>query len=342
MIDNSNVELNECPIKSYKIPKLAYTKQRKSSGVAVISLEKIMISYWNYLKDLEKFSSSHSGDYSVKMAINFLRIKKHKKNLKKCYSEYKLNRGDTKKVKEIAIKFNVKYADEIDDICQKLYLPKDKSGFIPQFDGYFNLSQTLESVGGGGRGFQMKTAGGQYHLSQIIKQPDVMMLFSYIPNSFSQWEYQVNWDYYEQMCESSSSLTYPVHAICSFDNNQLYKGYKYMCSTARIDIDDIHNCCESGIHAGCSAGAWYGIVRGLLGIEMSYDFVKINPKMLPWWNRITVNLSWHGSDFKIIVDNDGFVITAEGDIRVLYKDKEFEITGGESADFEFERCINEI
>ncbi len=246
------------------------------------------------------------------------------------------------KTKEIAIKFNVKYADEIDDICKKLYLPKEKTGFIPQFDGYFNLSQTLESVGGGGRGFQMKTAGGQYHLSQIIKQPDVMMLFSYIPNSFSQWEYQVNWDYYEQMCECSSSLTYPVHAICSFDNNQLYKGYKYMCSTVKIDIDDIHNCCESGIHAGCSAGAWYGIVRGLLGIEMSYEFVKINPKMLPWWNRITVNLSWHGSNFKIVVDNDGFVITAEGDIRVLYKDKEFEITGGESADFKFERCINEI
>ena len=75
---------------------------------------------------------------------------------------------------------------------------------------------------------------------------------------------------------------------------------------------------------------------------MSYEFVKINPKMLPWWNRITVNLSWHGSNFKIVVDNDGFVITAEGDIRVLYKDKEFEITGGESADFKFERCINEI
>lgn len=100
MIDNSNVKLNECPVKRYEIPKLDYDKQEK-----LISLEKIMTSYWNYLKDLEKFSSSHSGDYSVKMAINFLRIKKHKSYLKKCYSEYKLNKGDTKKVKEIAIKF---------------------------------------------------------------------------------------------------------------------------------------------------------------------------------------------------------------------------------------------
>ena len=100
MIDNSNVKLNECPIKRYEIPEFKYDKQEK-----LISLEKIMTSYWNYLKDLEEFSSSHSGDYSVKMAINFLRIKKHKSYLKKCYSEYKLNKGDTKKVKEIAIKF---------------------------------------------------------------------------------------------------------------------------------------------------------------------------------------------------------------------------------------------
>ena len=240
------------------------------------------------------------------------------------------------KTKELCKKFNMKYNLKTDDVCEKLYLPKEKAGLIPQFDGYFSLSQTLESAGGGGQGFQMKNAGGQYHLSQVIKQPDVMMLFSYIPNNFSQKEYQINWDYYEQMCEASSSLTYPVHTICSFDNNQLYKGYKYLCSTAKMDINDIHNCCADGVHAGCSAGAWYGIVRGLLGVEMTYEFIKINPKMLPWWNRIEVNLSWHGSKFKIIVDNDGFAIIADGNIKILHRNKEIEIYGGESRKFMFD------
>lgn len=240
------------------------------------------------------------------------------------------------KTRDICGKFGQAYNSKIDDIVQKFYLPKEESGYIPQFDGYFELSQTLESVGGGGKGFQMKNAGGQYHLSQVIKQPDVMMLFAYTYNEFSKREYQINWDYYEQMCEASSSLTYPVHAICSFDNNQLYKGYKYLCTTTRMDIDDIHGCCVDGIHAGCSAGAWYGVVRGLLGVQMKHEFVEINPKILPWWKSVKVNLSWHKIPFVISVDGEGFSIESNGDIQINYNGKIMALQGGIKHKFLFE------
>lgn len=96
--------LKEVPVKSsYKIPKIKYIKQKKSSGKSAIDLEKIMRAYWGYLKDLEKFSKD--SDYAVKMAINYLKIKKHKSFLKKCYNEYKLNKSDAEKVKGIALKF---------------------------------------------------------------------------------------------------------------------------------------------------------------------------------------------------------------------------------------------
>lgn len=212
------------------------------------------------------------------------------------------------------------------DVAQKLYMPSAKGGLIPQFDGYFELSQTLESVGGANSGFQLKNAGGMYHKSQIIKQPDVMMMFTYLHNDFDKITYQRNWDYYESMCEASSSLTFPVHAICAFDNNQLYKGYKYFMQSAEVDLGDVHNCAKDGVHAACIAGAWYCLVRGLAGIEMFEDYIKFEPKMLPWWDSVSFNLKWHGTEFMVKLTQNEAEITPNGNLTLKMGDKIIDIS----------------
>lgn len=99
---NSAKMVKSSSTEGYEIPKVKYVKQRKSSGVAAISLGKIMIAYQNYLKSLESFANT---DYVTNMAISYIKIKKHKSYLKKCYNEYKLNKGDAEKVQEIANQF---------------------------------------------------------------------------------------------------------------------------------------------------------------------------------------------------------------------------------------------
>ena len=211
------------------------------------------------------------------------------------------------------------------EVSKKLYLPMDTSGMISQFDGYFNLSKTLECEGGNNSGFQMKSAGGQYHKSQIIKQPDVMVLFSYLDFEFSKEVYARNWDYYENMCEASSSLTYPVHAICSFDNDRLYSGYKYLKEAANIDLADLHGGAEDGIHAGCSAGAWYAVVRGIAGIKIGRDGLSVNPKMLPWWKSLKLSFCYRGVRIYMELTNDKFTLKAEDNIVVNIMGKDIKL-----------------
>ena len=227
--------------------------------------------------------------------------------------------------------FNKKVNDEWKKVAEKLNLPMEKSGLIPQFDGYFNLSQTLESAGGDNSGFQMKNAGGQYHKSQIIKQPDVMVLFAYLDFEFPNDIYEKNWDYYRQMCEASSSLTYPVHAICAFDTNGLLSGYKYLQETASIDLSNLHGGVGDGIHAGCSAGAWYAVVRGIAGVKIGKSGLSINPKMRPWWKNIKLSFCYMGARINMEINNDKFILksdkTVTADIRgkktVLESSKEY-------------------
>lgn len=93
------------PVKSYDIPEISYVAQgKKGKKNSVISLGKIMSAYGAYLKELENFSASNK-DYAVTMAIGFLRIKRFKSYLKKCYNRYKLNKEKFEEVKKIANDF---------------------------------------------------------------------------------------------------------------------------------------------------------------------------------------------------------------------------------------------
>ena len=241
---------------------------------------------------------------------------------------------------ELCEEFGRTANDEWKTVACKMYLPMEKSGLIPQFDGYFNLSPTLESEGGSNSGFQMKNAGGQYHRSQIIKQPDVMVLFSYLDFDFPKEVYEKNWDYYRLMCESSSSLTYPVHAICAFDNNQQLSGYRYLQEAASIDLCNLHGGVGDGIHAGCSAGAWYAIVRGIAGIRIGKKGLSINPKMLPWWKSVELSFCYMGARINMKMDNDKFKLRTDKTITADVSGKKIILENGR--EYRFSAVAKEI
>lgn len=188
------------------------------------------------------------------------------------------------------------------DIAKNITLPLLENGMIPQFEGYFNLSPTLEIAGSGaGTSFQMKQAG-LYHKSQVIKQPDVLVAYTYL-NIDMPGDYQNNFLYYEKMCEASSSLTYPVHAISAIDNNDENKFYDYLLKSIKIDIIDIQKCAYQGVHAASMAGGWYGIYRGLFGFEAQDDYLVVNPHYVSKFNSVTINFYYHGHKVTATIDN---------------------------------------
>lgn len=230
--------------------------------------------------------------------------------------------------KEVLKKFSFTEAErkEAETLASQLYLPKDENGMIPQFDGYFSLSRTLEVEGNGtGKNFQMKQAG-LYHKSQIIKQPDVMLLYSYV-NVGQLPEFEANWDYYEGMCEASSSLTFPVHAVCSARAGRMNSFLKYFEDTLFMDIKDIHNCAYQGIHAGCAAGGWYSVFRGVMGITVRDCIIETDPVHMPFWEE--VSLSFHVGDTKVkaVQTQDAIVFekVSGKDIKVKFNGTMYEL-----------------
>lgn len=218
------------------------------------------------------------------------------------------------------------FIKEIEDLVANIYLPMEKkTGMIPQFDDYFGLSRDLEVVGGNqAKAFQMK-ASGLYHKSQVIKQPDVLVLFAYQNMEFPALVYKRNWDYYRARCEASSSLSYSVHSICASDMDEPESAYTYFMQTAMMDLNDEHHCAHQGIHSACAAGAWMAIVRGVGGTVLREDKVEINPHMIPWWESVKYSVMWHGQRILVTLQNDEVCITSSQENKkevplVVYKE----------------------
>ena len=221
--------------------------------------------------------------------------------------------------------FNDGLLKEIENIAKNMYLPLDKNGLIPQFDGYFNLNRGLEIDGNGsGTNFQMKEAG-LYHLSQVIKQPDVMLLFAYLDIDVKGADYNANWDYYEKMCESSSSLTFPVHAICSALAGRPLSFINYLNDCTHIDLRDIHKCAYQGVHSGCLAGAWLSVFKGVFGVKVEEDKLTVSPRPIPFWNGVKLSFVYKGKKIKAEMTHEKleFVSDSQEEVTLVYNGKEY-------------------
>ena len=156
----------------------------------------------------------------------------------------------------------------------------------------------------------MKQAG-LYNKSQVIKQPDVLMLFAYQNLDMPQSVYRRNLDYYRARCEAASSLSYCVHAICYADMDLPESAYQYLMQTAELDLKDEHGGTGDGIHSGCAAGAWMAVVRGIAGMKIQRDGLYFMPHYIPWWDGVTFHCVWHGRGYRVELDNQKITVTAD-------------------------------
>lgn len=216
---------------------------------------------------------------------------------------------------------------EIKDVQARLYLPVCRGGMIPQFDGYFDLSRGLEEAGKGTlKQFQMKKSG-LYHRSQIIKQPDVALLYTFADVELNREHYAQNWDYYEKMCETSSSLTFPVHAVASAHNRRMLSFYDYFMDSLKIDADDIHGVGWQGVHSGCLAGGYLAVVYGLMGMRVAGGKLSFDPNPMPFFKKVTAHIKFRGRDITVsLAENKfGIKITKGDALKVSVCGRQYDI-----------------
>ncbi len=181
------------------------------------------------------------------------------------------------------------------EVSRRMFVNEDANGLIEQFSGFFDLPDAdITVLRDPTRTQSMQTILGieGANRSQVIKQPDVLMLQYLLRARYSLEEIRVNWDYYHPRTdhEHGSSLGPATTAILACLMGEPEEGYIHFMHAARTDLQDNRLNAKDGIH-GASAGAlWQAVVFGFAGLTLEAEEYHFSPRLPKHWTRLAFAL----------------------------------------------------
>ena len=210
--------------------------------------------------------------------------------------------------------------DRWEEIADAMFLPQDeRTGLLEQFEGFFNLEpldlQTFESRN---RALDEILGRERIQQTQIIKQPDVLMLLYLLPEAFSREALRVAWDYYEPRTDHrfGSSLGPAIHAALAARLGELEAAYRHFMHAARIDLDDLRGNTADGIHAATCGGVWQAVVFGFAGVKFKDRPILENPQLPEAWARLSFPLIYRGQRWRVELSRSGGRVEHEESLKL--------------------------
>ena len=214
-----------------------------------------------------------------------------------------------------------KFPDRATDLFQKLQLSPDQSlkwkeaiaqiyvsynqenqeaKVIEQCDGFFELKDIdLSSYEPRDRSIQAVLGMDATNESQVLKQPDVLMLLYLMRDEFGDRQdlVQKNWNYYAPRTDSTygSSLTSGIHAIIAANVGADSEANHHFLRAAMVDLEDNRGNTPDGIHAASAGGIWQAVVFGFGGIQLKDNKPVANPHLPNCWTYLKFKLQWHNT-----------------------------------------------
>ena len=208
--------------------------------------------------------------------------------------------------------------EELKDKMKKLYLPQpdEKTGIIPQFDGYFDLKEIDLSVYKNasvvGTVFH-DCSGEDVQGMQAGKQADIVELLYQMEDITTPDNKAKNYVYYEARTLHDSSLSKAIHSITACDLGMEKEAYDMFMSAALTDLGQEMKSSDAGIHSANMGGVWQDVVMGFGGIRIRDGHLRIAPNCPKQWEKFTYPLYWKGNELHITVCKDGVEVINEGE-----------------------------
>lgn len=152
--------------------------------------------------------------------------------------------------------------------------------------------------------------------SQVIKQPDVLMLHQLIPEETAPGSLAANLDFYGPRTAHGSSLSQSVMAALEARAGRPDRALELLKNSLRIDLDDVGGTTAAGVHIGALGGAWQALLFGFLGAGVRGGVLTLAPSLPEAWPRLEARFRCLGTDVRMFVDNSTVRVDASGHLRV--------------------------
>ena len=209
------------------------------------------------------------------------------------------------KATQLAVKLNI-VPEKLDNwafIADNIYLNyNQETGLIEQFDGFYDLEYiNFDDYEPRGKSMQGILGVEETQKTQVLKQPDVLMMMYLMRDRFDLQTLTANWDYYTPRTDHvyGSSLGPAINAIMACDLNQPEEAYTHFMRAALVDLDNVRSNATQGIHAASAGGTWQAVVFGFAGIRVTENGLVAYPKLPSHWKGLKLRLQWRNEWYEL-------------------------------------------
>jgi len=198
-------------------------------------------------------------------------------------------------------------AYEIQDwynVAEHIVIPQPREdGVIEQFDGYFSQEDIPDYKSWAARvSHEVRQEKLSSYSTQLIKQPDVVMMLFLFDREYSDHIKRANLAYYGPRTTHRSSLGLSIHAILYAQIGRREKSYRRILTNAQMDLRNYMGNTEWGIHGAAAGGMWMSLVYGLAGLRVDDDGLRIDPHLPPEIMSLDIPIVYRGQPLRIFVD----------------------------------------
>lgn len=171
---------------------------------------------------------------------------------------------------------------------------------------------------------------------QVLKQADVVLALLLLGDKFTLDQKKRDYDYYEKITTHDSSLSTCIYSIIANEIGYEDKAYQYFMNNARMDLDNIQNNSEHGIHTAAMAGTWMGVVYGFAGMRVYDGKLNFNPNIPTSWESCKFKITFKGKVLQVEINKDRVVYSLiEGkELEFNHKEENVKLDQGNEIKFD--------
>jgi alpha,alpha-trehalose phosphorylase len=146
---------------------------------------------------------------------------------------------------------------------------------------------------------------------QVLKQADVVMAMFLLPEAFPDDLTRANFDYYDPITTSDSSLSPPIEAAVAARIGRSDLALSYFRHAAFLDLANLAGNTADGVHMATAGGVWQALVSGFGGFTWKAGKAHLAPNLPADWERLRFAVSIKGSRVRVEVGRDRVEVTLE-------------------------------
>ncbi|NLP83249.1 glycoside hydrolase family 65 protein [Microbacterium sp. CFH 90308] len=139
---------------------------------------------------------------------------------------------------------------------------------------------------------------------QVVKQADLVLALQFVPEAFTSDETARAFAYYEELTVRDSSLSASPQAVVAARVGHLGLAMDYLMEAATIDLDDLHDNVDDGLHIAALAGVWNALVCGFGGMRDGENGLQFAPRLTVPMSRLSFGILVEGRTLRVDVEPD--------------------------------------